>query len=249
MHHIPKPQDQARILEAALKSLNLNLPHQAALQVIAKVMGHKDWKTMSAASKEAPTVVQAPPVVEPAPARAIEILGPEDGDLYEALMTVDMTLSGTVRVRAHNDEEARHLLREAAQQQYPQGFEVDDGNYRGPSDYYMGGDDGLVNLSQPEIEYEGDHFGRGDWKDERFEYKIIMSRSNSDSSDEADWGQVEVSLVVGVEGGVSVSKDIPDYEVHSSNLGNWIEECIDNGDFDDEFDKLVMQLEQKLNLK
>jgi hypothetical protein len=248
MHHIPKPHDQARILETALKAMEIRLPHQAALQVIAKVMGYKDWKTMSAVSKEALVVVPAPPVVERAPDREPELKGPEDGDLYEALMTVDMTLSGRVRVRAHSDAEARELLREAAAEQYPTGFEVDE-NYRGSGDFYMGGDDGLVNLTQPEIEAEGDHYGCGEWQDERFTFKIIMSRPNSDSSNQEDWAEVEVSLYVSDKNGVGVSQLIKDYEVHSDNLGDWIEECIENGDFDEQFDALVEQLEQKLNVK
>lgn len=248
MHHIPKPQDQARILETALKAMNIRLPHQDALQVIAKVMGYKDWKTMSAAGKEALAIVEAPAVVERVPAREPEIMGPEDGDLYEALMTVDMTLSARIRVRAESDAQARELLSQAAAEQYPQGFEVDE-NYRGSCDFYLGDPDGVTNLSQPEIETEGDHYGRGDWQDERFTYKIIMSRPNSDCSDEEEWSKVEVTLVVEHESGAKASKDVQDYEVHGDNLGDWIQECIDEGDFDEQFDALVEQLEEKLDLK
>lgn len=250
MHHIPKPQDQARILETALKAMDIRLPHQDALQVIAKVMGYKDWKTMSAASKESLAVVEAAPVVERAPASEPEIRGPADGKLYEGLVTVDMTLSARIQVRAYNEAQAQELLCEAGHAQYPQGFEVDE-NYRGSCDFYLGDPSAITNLSLGEVEYEsdGDHYGRAEWQDERFTYKIIMSRPNSDCSDEEEWSKVEVTLVVEDESGTKVSQEVPDYEVHTDNLGDWIEECIDNGDFDEQFDALVERLEEKLNLK
>lgn len=248
MHHIPKPQDQARILETALKSLDLHLPHQTALQVIAKVMGYKDWKTMSAASKEALAIVEAPPVVERAPAREPEIRGPADGKLYESLVTVDMTLSARIQVRAYDEAQAEELLREAGHAQYPTGFEVDE-NYRGPSDFYMGDPDSITCLTPGQVEYDsdGDYWGTASWEEDGLSYKICASRPNSDNSDEELWAEVEVSLHVTHANGVTVAKTLTDYEVHSDNLADWIEECIDNGDFDDEFSALDTELDKKVH--
>jgi hypothetical protein len=245
MHHIPKPQDQARLLEKALKDLNFTVKHQDALQLIARVMGHKDWKTMSAAIASTPEF--APVVVASAiPHTLPAMLGPDDGDIYEGMVTVDMTLSGYVKVRAHSREEAQQLLREAGHAQYPHGFEVDDGNYRGPSDFYLADPNAVENLSEVVFDRDGDFWGNAKWKGERFQYEIDMSRDEPDSSDEDHWAAVSVTLTVSDSTGTKVTEDITDYEVHNDNLAEWIEECIDNGDFDEQLEELAEKLLQKL---
>lgn len=141
MHHIPKPQDQARIVKSELRAMNLVIPHQDALELVAKVMGFKDWKTMSGSALE--LALPTAPNLQMPTRTAIPLIGPEDGDIYEGLVTVDMTLSARIQVRAYDKEEAQRLLREAGHAQYPTAFEVDDGNYRGPSDFYLGDSDAV----------------------------------------------------------------------------------------------------------
>jgi len=253
MHHIPQPQDQARILKKALEKLNLDIKHQDALQVIAQVMGHKNWKTMSAAA--AAPIPPAPiPVAEPDV--EIPLWGPADGKVYEGLVTVDMTMSGYVKVRAHSLAEARQSLRNAGHAQFPRGFEVDEGNYRGPSDFYLGDEDGVTREGKPapEITTEGDHFGMADWKEDGLEYRIAMSRVNPDSNPEEEddaegedsWSAVEVTLRLMNSAGVFVTKVITGYQVHS-DFADWLQVCINEGDFVEDFEELIAELVAKQN--
>jgi hypothetical protein len=245
MHHISKPQDQARILAKALKELNLNVKHQDALEVVAKVMGHKNWKTMSAAYKAAQeSAKQATPAILP----PLPILGPEDGYLFEGCVTIDVTMSADVVVRAHSKKQAQELLPLAAKEQFPRGFANDDGNFLSLDDFYLGDESAVENLSKPEFENDGDHYGRGDWKDERYEYAIHMSRDNPDSSDDDERADVSVTLVLTSRQNwqVSCKKDITDYQVQRDDIASWIEECVDEGDFDEDFDELKAELEKKL---
>ena len=245
MHHIPKPQDQARILENALKEMGTSVEHQVALQLIAKVMGHKNWKTMSAAVGSVPQM--APSVA--IPHRLPEMLGPEDGDIYEALVTVDMTLSGRVKVRAYSEDEAKALFGQAGEAQYPHGFELDEGNYRGACDFYLDSDS-VENLTgvvrEVEFDGQGSYYGSATWTDERFTYKIDVSRDNPDSSDEDEESKATLSITISDAAGNNVSEDF-DYEVHNDNLADYLEETLDDGDFDEDIDKLVAKLEEKLS--
>lgn len=234
MHHIPAPQDQARILATSVKeALGAEVPHQTALELVAKVMGHKDWKTMSAAFETAREAkrVQLEPLI---------ITGPEDGDLYEGIVTVDISMSGVVRVRANSLEEAKDRLEVAGHEQFPRGFRPDEENYRSRADFYLGDEDAVENLSKVVFDRDGSNFGSATWKDDKFEYSIRMSRENPDSSDEDDWAEVGVTLEVTSreDESVSHSKDIKDYEVHRDSLTSWIAECMREGDFEEDFEKL-----------
>lgn len=242
MHHIPKPQDQARILAKALKNLNVDVKHQDALELIAKVMGHKNWKTMSAAIDATPAVAPSAAIPHTIP----DILGPADGDVYEALVTVDMTLSARIKVRADSPEEAQTLLREAGAAQYPRGFEVDE-NYRGSCDFYLGDPDDITNLSEVEYSSEGNHYGSATWADERYSYKLEISRSEPDNSDEDESSNCTLTLTISAENGVKVTLEDDDYEIHNDDLAEWLEEACDEGDFDDKIDDLIEKLEKKLS--
>ena len=48
----PQPQDQARIIEQAFSLQGIKLPHRQALDLIARLHGHKDWHLMSQASAD-----------------------------------------------------------------------------------------------------------------------------------------------------------------------------------------------------
>lgn len=237
MHHVPQPQDQARILTAVLNEFGIKLPHRKALEAIARVMGHKDWQTHSAAFEHEQAARNAK-------ATALQtILGPQNGDLYEALVTVDQTLSARIRVRAHDDEEAQRLLREAGAAQYPHGFEVDEGNYRGTSDFYLGDPSALENLSEPQF-YDNDNFwAKATWQDEQFAYGIELTRSEPDVSNDERRAKVECLL--------SISRDGCTVEQESrlsvyGHLETHLEACIAEGDYDEAFDKLRKRVLQQL---
>lgn len=232
MHHVPQPKDQARILTAALQDLGLELPHQQALEVAAKMMGYKDWQTHSAAlkieqaAKPTPAVVAAPTVLP----------GPEDGDIYEALVTVDQTMSARIRVRAEDPEQARELLREAAAAQYPRGFEVDEGNYRGVSDYYLADPDALENLSEPVMDDGScDHWAKATWEDADHRYEVEMSRDEPDNSDEE--AQAAVSLILRLHRGGKTLEQPGTLEVHG-DLRDYLQDMLDEYEFNDLFGKM-----------
>lgn len=58
-----------------------------------------------------------------------DLQGPVDGDLYEGIVTIDVPMSATIKVRANSADEARDLLRTAAQSSFPQSFEVDENGF------------------------------------------------------------------------------------------------------------------------
>ena len=232
MHHVPQPKDQAHILTAALRELGLELPQQQALEVTAKMMGYKDWQTHSAAFK---TEQAAKPASMPIP-RSPALMGPEDGDIYEALVTVDQTMSARIRVRAEDPDQARELLREAAAAQYPQGFEVDEGNYRGVSDYYLADPDALENLSEPVLDDGScDHWAKATWEDADHRYEVEMSRDEPDNSDEDT--QAAVSLMLRLHRGGKTLEQPGTLEVHG-DLRDYLQEMLDDYEFNDLFGKM-----------
>jgi len=237
MHHVPQPQDQARILKSVLETFGIPLPHRKALEAVARVMGHKDWQTHSAAFAQE----QAAKHVKAQALQAIP--GPQDGDIYEALVTVDQTLSARVRVRANSQEEAKRLLCVAGSNQYPHGFSVDEGNYRGSSDFYLGDPDDIENLSKPEY-FDNDNFwAKVAWKDEQFAYGIELSRNEPDASDDERRATVSGTL--------SVSRDgfAQEQTVRLNVFGHLeahLKACIAERDFDENFEKLKKRLMSQL---
>lgn len=237
MHHVPQPQDQARILKAVLEDFGIKLPHRKALEAIARVMGHKDWQTHSAAFVQE----QAAKHLKAQALQAIP--GPEDGDLYEALVTVDQTLSARVRVRAYNEEEAKERLREAGAAQYPHGFEVDDGNYRGSSDFYLGDPDSVENLSEPQF-YDNDNFwAKVTWKDEQVAYSIELSRDEPDVSSDERRSKVTGTLTVSHDR--ATQEQTVRLNVYG-HLETFLEACLNEGDFDERLEKLKTRLLSQL---
>jgi hypothetical protein len=233
MHHVPQPQDQARILKSVLETFGIPLPHRKALEAVARVMGYKDWQTHSAAF----TQEQA---AKHAKAQALQTIpGPADGDLYEALVTVDQTLSARIRVRAHSDEEARQALSSAGAAQYPHGFEVDEGNYRGTADFYLGDPDAIENLSEPELYDNDDFWAKATWRDEQFGYEIELSRDEPDVSNDERRSKVTCFLRLSRDGATQEQQSRLNVYGH---LGTYLEECIEEGDFDENFAKLTKRL-------
>jgi len=239
MKNVPQPQEQARILKAALKGLGLNVGHQAALQVVAQVMGVRDWPTLSASFDAAQAHRNAQATALAA------IVGPEDGNLYESLVTVDQTLSARIRVRAHSAEEAQQLLRTAGHAQYPHGFELDEGNYRGSADFYLGDSNAVVNLSEPVFDDDGatDFSAGATWHDETYKYRIEVSRDEPDCSDDNRRARTTEVLRVSRDG-VEVSREAR--RAVWDELENYVRDVIEDGDFDDVFAELAAKVERKL---
>lgn len=245
MKNVPQPKEQARILKAALADLGLPIKHQAALGVVARLMGSRDWPTL-AASFEAAQAQQAEQQAARQQALAT-IAGPEDGELYEAIVTVDQTLSARIRVRAHSLEEAKGRFGAAACAQYPHGFELDDGNYRGPGDFYLGDADAVDNLSEPDIDTDsGDFAASASWHDERFRYHIDLSREEPDCANDERRAKVTETLTVSLDD-VKVQRTSRS-EVYG-DLGDYLRDALDEGDWDEAFDKLAAKLERQLKRK
>lgn len=238
MKNVPQPKEQARVLKAALAQLGLNLKHQDALTVVASMMGVRDWPTLSANFEAAEEQRQT------AQKLLSRIDGPSDGDLFEALVTVDQTMSARIRVRAHSLEDAKQMFGSAACAQYPHGFELDEGNYRGSGDFYLGDSNDVENLSEPDIESGcGDFSASATWRDDRFSFRIDLSRDEGDSSDDDRRARVTECITVSF-GDVNVQRTRR-LEVYG-NLGDYLSEVLDDGDYDDVFDELSAKLERKL---
>ncbi|MCC5611337.1 hypothetical protein LC612_32485 [Nostoc sp. CHAB 5834] len=135
MQTIPAPQDQARILMDELKSKGFTLPYQQALQAIARVMGYKNWKTMSALQAGKPSATPAPAPSDESPAD--EVVGTE-GAVFLVPVSVEMSMTAWIKARGTSEEDAKQAAREHAAAIYPQGFELDDGNHRKLGDFYCG---------------------------------------------------------------------------------------------------------------
>jgi hypothetical protein len=56
---------------------------------------------------------------------------------FDVLLTVDTTMSKTIRVQAANKEEAYAIARQQAADSHMEGFEQDE-NYRRAADFYVG---------------------------------------------------------------------------------------------------------------
>lgn len=139
---------QAKKLVSLLQAHQGPVQYQDALELLAQLNGFRNWKTLSASlSKEsAPGAgVQPEPAVEET--RGLRLRVPDEhhtfvqayvpgtGFLYRVPITVDVTQSALVLVRAEDEDDAIELAKTlVAEGGAP--MELDDGNYRGRADYY-----------------------------------------------------------------------------------------------------------------
>lgn len=72
-----------------------------------------------------------------------------DAKVWEVPLTVDMTLSATIQVRAGDRSEAIALAKDFASTSGFGLFSLDEGNFRGARDFYVGDPDGVCEL-EPE---------------------------------------------------------------------------------------------------
>lgn len=158
MHPLPSAKTQARLLRQHLSKLGFTVPHQDCLEAVALVMGFKDWKTYCAAdgpSKIMPLSAPTAPVASTsAPndawAKAARNVDESAGALYTVPVTVDVTMTAQVLVRASDTQSAAEHARRLAKENYPAGFELDEGNYHGLADFYVSDADAVTCEGSPE---------------------------------------------------------------------------------------------------
>ena len=145
MQNQPEFKKQAAALRKYLKELGLELSHQHSLEAIAKVAGFKNWKTMSASTPVAPV---AQSHSSESVGRLNEITGPLDGALYKVPVTVEVTETCWIELRAHNKALAIEAALNRAVYQYPKGFEADEGNTKKFDDFYCPDSDSIEVLEE-----------------------------------------------------------------------------------------------------
>lgn len=139
---------QAKKLVSMLQAHQGPVQYQDALELLAQLNGFKNWKTMSAALSpdKAPCAgAQPEPAVEETRGLRLQVPGehhtfiqdsvPGTGFLYRVPITVDVTQTALVLVRAEDEDDAIELAKTlVAEGGAP--MELDDSNYRGRADYY-----------------------------------------------------------------------------------------------------------------
>lgn len=233
MHHTPSLKDQAVTLKQQLALAGITLAHQKTLPIVAAMNGHSSWDIAVAheqAQADAKAVCKAAVAV---------VQGSPDGDLYQGMVTVDQTMSANIRVYAKSEEEAISRLSEAGRAQFPHGFSVDEGNYRGDSDFYIGDTSEVRNVSEPDINTDNDFSGDVTWQDKDFTYCVDMSRNEPDSS--SDDRRAKVTALYSLKTPFSEVRATAKHEAHS-DLRSFLEECLDDGSFDITFEVLKRRL-------
>lgn len=138
----------ARRIGNQLARLGTMAPHGKLLRAVAASIGEADWQVL--VHKDLDAV---------APAASKDRSWPDNGDvqpyipgtgyLYRVPVTVDTTMTAVLKVRARDEAEAALLARRFAQDGNAR-FEVDDGNYRGLADHYVGDSSELERLDDLE---------------------------------------------------------------------------------------------------
>jgi len=181
----------ARRVGSHLAHHGAKVPHSKLLHAIAASIGETDWQVL--------THRHAPATVETLPSPALETT-PEDsalaqpkgqpfipgtGFLYEVPVTVDVTASAFIKVRAATKHEAIALAREFAADGHIE-LEMDEGNYRRPGDYYVGDKDILEPLDDDEPPTPDDHQDFA--QVQRGAYRISLV----DADDDMYWAELDV---------------------------------------------------------
>lgn len=236
MHHAPDIKSKAAVLrKLLLDDFNLQLPLQRSLEYAARLDGHKDWQTASAALQVGASEDET----------ALHVVPCEDRtgcDFYTALATVDVTMSAHIGVWAKNKGDAAQSIREHAQELYlaSKGFEIDEGNHRRACDFYM--NDSLECVSKPEVEGDDSYVDVMFQVDENYR-RVQLSRNEPDHARDDRRARVETTLTLS-KGVTSVSRTFRS-DVHGS-LPSYARTAIDEGDFDDEFNRLGGRLQKAL---
>lgn len=152
----------ARRLGNQLQKHDVKVPHGKLLHAVAASLGETDWQVLLAKSADKKTeIAQAASRVVAAAAGTSEQdqawatnggtqpFVPGKGYLWRVPVTVNTTMTTNVLVRARNKEEAIDSARRFAHQGNAR-FEVDDGNYCGIADHYVGDKDSVQRLVDTE---------------------------------------------------------------------------------------------------
>ena len=141
-----------------------------------------------------------------------------------------------------NKPKARQEFSEAGQAQFPRAFEVDDGNYHTQGDFYLGDVEAIDCVSKPEFDHDVNFCGSATWQDAEYTYAISMSRNEPDNANDAIRARVTGTLTLTNRVGQSQTKALKGLEVFSDNLADWIRDCMDASEFEDDFTKLKAKL-------
>lgn len=141
----------ARRIGAKLVKLEAKVAHGKLLHAVAASLGETDWQVLL--HKVQPTPAGGVTADKPQGAwtanEGTQPFIPGTGYLYGVPVTVDTTMTAHVKVRARDEEEAMSLARRFAQEGNAK-FEVDEGNYRGLADHYVGDKDMVYRLNDTE---------------------------------------------------------------------------------------------------
>lgn len=232
MHKTPNQHEQIARMVNYFQQQGISVTDEQALHAIATALGY------AKPSDYVATFMQVNAGVGPKPGLAL--VGPADGRIYQALVTVDVTESAMVRVRAYNEEEAEGLFPEAAQLQYPHGFELDD-NAPDLSKFYLGDPEAI--FEDYPLEVYGDSFSAdATWTDSGRNYRIQASRDEPDNADDDMRAAVSLMLTITDATGKSVTNELNEFTVHDDSLSVWLEEAIGEGDFESHFEELLKNL-------
>ena len=195
MHHIPHPKNQAQTLMHIARDKGWSLGKQEALEIVAQLQGYKTWQICSSVVDAANAAVQETPA---RPTLLVEPCRNHEGKhLFSALVTTDTTMSARYAVWAEDEDEARVRLRQFAARRYEQNggedFDIDDANYRGAVDFYLGDPNDIEDLSTPVIEGD-DMQAQATWKDEQGQYSVQLHRDAPDHADSEHPAATTVTL-------------------------------------------------------
>jgi hypothetical protein len=243
MHHIPHPKDQAETLMRVAQARGWTLGRQDALEIVAELQGFKNWQTCSANVSEAATQV-SPEEVAPA-TRVAPCKNKEGKHLFAANVTADTTMTARLAVWATDRSDAIEKLIEFGGKLWKQAdsvFEQDEGN-QDADDVYLGDEDDIEKMSA--LELDGDDMSAcAEWADERASYRVWFTRDEPDHADDSRRSAVTVSLecTPNLKGATMVEKELAGddgYVCSEDDLKDELHRAVTEGDFDDEFDKLL----------
>jgi hypothetical protein len=243
MHHIPHPKEQAKTLMQLAKARGWKLGNQDALEIVAEMLGFKSWQACSASIVESATQVTAEEV---GPETRVAPCDAKEGKhLFAANVTADTTMTARLAVWATDRNDAIEKLIEFGGKLWKQAdsvFEQDEGN-QDADDVYLGDEDDIEELSSLEIDGD-DMCACAGWADERASYRVWFTRDEPDHADDSRRSAVTVSLecTPNLKGAARVEKELAGdagYVCSEDNLRAELRHAVTEGDFEDEFDKLL----------
>lgn len=181
----------ARRIGNQLVKLDAKVAHSKLLHAVAASLGENDWQVL-VHSQTASAV--------PVKAASTEALGwpdngqvqpfiPGTGYLYGVPVTVDTTMTAFLKVRARDEEEAMALARQFAQEGNAK-FEIDEGNYRGLGDHYVGDKESVYRLNDTEPALPA-NVQEGTLYAQRGAYKVSLC-DLGDEDDTLLWADLDV---------------------------------------------------------